>query len=132
MGNSSFPHLTPGVALWCHSRTIPYAAPIASPHSVHSAPHINLASAALLADLMESSTKHGGKVAELVLGGISYLEGRSEFWQQQKPIYARLRERQLQRQSWARGRTRKPAEVGRYLAKTMEDIDMCRCPGWKQ
>ncbi|XP_064030389.1 outer dynein arm-docking complex subunit 4 isoform X2 [Pogoniulus pusillus] len=80
-------------------------------------------------DLMESSTKQGGKVAELVLGGISYLESRSEFWQQQKPIYARLRERQLRRQSWARGRTRKPAEVGRYLAKTMEDIDMLLAGG---
>ncbi|NXF98211.1 TTC25 protein, partial [Eubucco bourcierii] len=75
-------------------------------------------------DLMESSTKQGGKVAELVLGGISYLESRSEFWQQQKPIYARLRERQLRQQSWAQGRKRKPAELGRYLAKTMEDIDM--------
>ncbi|XP_064030391.1 outer dynein arm-docking complex subunit 4 isoform X4 [Pogoniulus pusillus] len=82
-----------------------------------------------IGDLMESSTKQGGKVAELVLGGISYLESRSEFWQQQKPIYARLRERQLRRQSWARGRTRKPAEVGRYLAKTMEDIDMLLAGG---
>ncbi|NXG53380.1 TTC25 protein, partial [Psilopogon haemacephalus] len=80
-------------------------------------------------DLMESSTKQGGKVAELVLGGISYLESRSEFWQQQKPIYARLRERRLQRQSWARGSSRRPAELGRYLAKTMEDIDMLLAEG---
>ncbi|NXX43593.1 TTC25 protein, partial [Tricholaema leucomelas] len=80
-------------------------------------------------DLMESSTKQGGKVAELVLGGISYLESRIKFWQQQKPISARLRERQLRRQSWAQGRTRKPEEVGRYLAKTMEDIDMLLAGG---
>ncbi|XP_010175465.1 tetratricopeptide repeat protein 25, partial [Antrostomus carolinensis] len=75
-------------------------------------------------DLMESSTKQGIKVADLVLGGISYLDRRSEFWQQQKPIYARVRERKLRQQSCVRDKKRKPAEVGRYLVKSMEDIDM--------
>ncbi|XP_008937572.1 PREDICTED: LOW QUALITY PROTEIN: tetratricopeptide repeat protein 25, partial [Merops nubicus] len=74
-------------------------------------------------DLMESSTKQGTKVADLVLSGISYLDTRREFWQQQKPIYARVRERKL-RQGARGARTRKPAEVGRYLVKAMEDIDM--------
>lgn len=80
---------------------------------------------------MESSTKQGIKVADLVLSGISYLDTRSEFWQQQKPIYARVRERKLRQQRWIRDKKRKPAEVGRYIVKSMEDIDMCRCPGWK-
>ncbi|NXN18191.1 TTC25 protein, partial [Indicator maculatus] len=78
-------------------------------------------------DLMESSTRQGVKVAELVQGGISYLEARSEFWQQQKPIYARLRERR--QQGWAWRSRRKPSEVGRYLAKTMEDINMLLAGG---
>ncbi|KAM6114837.1 outer dynein arm-docking complex subunit 4 [Phoenicopterus ruber ruber] len=75
-------------------------------------------------DLMESSTKQGIKVADLVLSGISYLDTRSEFWQQQKPIYARVRERKLRQQRWIRDKKRKPAEVGRYIVKSMEEIDM--------
>ncbi|XP_074417633.1 outer dynein arm-docking complex subunit 4 [Larus michahellis] len=75
-------------------------------------------------DLMESSTKQGIKVADLVLSGISYLDARSEFWQQQKPIYARVRERKLRQQRWIRDKKQKPAEVGRYIVKSMEDIDM--------
>ncbi|XP_032857979.1 outer dynein arm-docking complex subunit 4 isoform X2 [Tyto alba] len=75
-------------------------------------------------DLMQSRTKQGIKVADMVLSGISYLDTRSEFWQQQKPIYARVRERKLQQQRWIRDKKRKPAEVGRYIVKSMEDIHM--------
>ncbi|XP_061199201.1 outer dynein arm-docking complex subunit 4 [Neopsephotus bourkii] len=75
-------------------------------------------------DLMESSTQQGIKVKDLVLGGISYLETRSEFWQQQKPIYARVRERKLRQQRWTRDKRQKALEVGRHIEKTMEDIDM--------
>ncbi|NWQ81889.1 TTC25 protein, partial [Columbina picui] len=75
-------------------------------------------------DLMESSTKQGVKVADLVLGGISYLDTRSQFWQQQKPIYARVRERKLRQQRWIRDKKQTPAEISRYIVQNMEDIDM--------
>ncbi|NXT85366.1 TTC25 protein, partial [Zapornia atra] len=75
-------------------------------------------------DLMESSTKQGIKVADLVLSGIAYLDTRSEFWQQQKPIYARVREHKLRQQRWTRDKKQNPAEVSRYITKNMEDIDM--------
>ncbi|XP_074972710.1 outer dynein arm-docking complex subunit 4 isoform X3 [Phalacrocorax aristotelis] len=75
-------------------------------------------------DLMASSTKQGTKVADLVLSGISYLDTRGEFWQQQKPIYARVREHKLRQQRWIRDKKQKPAEVARYIVKSMEDIDM--------
>lgn len=81
---------------------------------------------------MKSCTKKGIKVADMVLSGIAYLDTRTEFWQQQKPIYARVRERKLRQQRWIRDKKRKPAEVARYIVKSMEDIDMCMCPGWKQ
>ncbi|NWH60781.1 TTC25 protein, partial [Geococcyx californianus] len=74
-------------------------------------------------DLMESSTKEGIKVADLVLSGISYLETRSEFWRQQNPIYARVRERKLRQQRWSRDKKQKPVEVGRHIARSMEDIE---------
>lgn len=59
----------------------------------------------------------------------SALDTRAEFWQQQKPIYARVRERRLRQQKWVREKKPKPAEVARYIVKSMEDIDMCTCPG---
>ncbi|XP_031456489.1 tetratricopeptide repeat protein 25 [Phasianus colchicus] len=75
-------------------------------------------------DLMKSVTKQGVKVEDVVLGGIAYLDTRAEFWQQQKPIYARVRERRLRQQKWIREKKPKPAEVARYIVKSMEDIDM--------
>lgn len=67
-----------------------------------------------------------------MLGGIAYLDARAEFWQQQKPIYARVRERRLRQQRWIREKKPKPAEVARFVVQSMEDIDMCACPGWEQ
>ncbi|OXB70876.1 UNVERIFIED_CONTAM: hypothetical protein H355_011595 [Colinus virginianus] len=75
-------------------------------------------------DLMKSVTKQGVKVEDMVLGGIAYLDTRAEFWQQQEPIYARERERRLRRQNWTREKKPKPAEMARYIVKSMEDIDM--------
>ncbi|POI34065.1 hypothetical protein CIB84_002182 [Bambusicola thoracicus] len=75
-------------------------------------------------DLMKSITKQGIKVEDVVLGGIAYLDTRAEFWQQQKPIYARVRERRLRQQKWSREKKPKPAEVATYIVKSMEDIDM--------
>lgn len=71
-------------------------------------------------------------VETLILGGINYLDTRTEFWQQQKPIYARVRDRKLMQQRWLPERKRKPSEVARYILKSMEEIDMCRYPRWKQ
>ncbi|KFP71786.1 Tetratricopeptide repeat protein 25, partial [Acanthisitta chloris] len=80
-------------------------------------------------ELMQSSTRQGVKVADLVLGGISYLDRRREFWQQQKPMYARVRERRLRQQRWIRGRRQKPAELGASVAKSMEDIETLLAEG---
>jgi len=65
-------------------------------------------SALLFSDLMKSVTKQGMKVEDVVLGGIAYLDTRAEFWQQQKPIYARVRERRLRQQKWVREKKPKP------------------------
>uniref|UniRef100_A0A8D0HBX7 Outer dynein arm-docking complex subunit 4 n=1 Tax=Sphenodon punctatus TaxID=8508 RepID=A0A8D0HBX7_SPHPU len=75
-------------------------------------------------DLIKSSTKQGITVENLILGGITYLDTRTEFWQQHKPIYARVRDRKLMQQRWIRDRKRKPSEVARYILKSMEEIDM--------
>ncbi|XP_027557276.1 tetratricopeptide repeat protein 25 isoform X2 [Neopelma chrysocephalum] len=80
-------------------------------------------------DLMQINMRQGGKVEDLVLDGISYLNQRRDFWQQQKPIYARLYERRLLQQRGMGDRRQKPAEVARAIAKDMEDIELMLARG---
>ncbi|NXY08049.1 TTC25 protein, partial [Pteruthius melanotis] len=76
-------------------------------------------------DLMQSSTRQGIKVMDLVLDGISYLNHRRDFWQQQKPMYARVYERKLLQQGRMQDKKRKLSDIGRSIAKDMEDIELC-------
>ncbi|XP_038018764.1 tetratricopeptide repeat protein 25 isoform X2 [Motacilla alba alba] len=80
-------------------------------------------------DLMQSSTRQGVKVMDLVLGGISYLNQRRDFWQQQKPIYARVYERKVLRQARAHDQKLKPSDIARAIAKDMEDIELMLARG---
>ncbi|NXP64031.1 TTC25 protein, partial [Chloropsis cyanopogon] len=80
-------------------------------------------------DLMQSSTRQGTKVVDLVLGGISYLNRRRDFWQQQKPIYARVHERKVLRQGRMQDKKEKPSDISRSIAKNMEDIELLLARG---
>lgn len=71
----------------------------------------------------------------LVEEGLSYLDSRTEFWRQQKPMYARKREKELKK--WKPSPTRpqnpshstRPGRIGsevdytKYVLKSMEEID---------
>ncbi|NXB86301.1 TTC25 protein, partial [Vidua chalybeata] len=80
-------------------------------------------------DLMQSSTRQGIKVMDLVLSGISYLNQRRDFWQQQKPIYARVYERKVLRQGRMHDKKQKPSDIARSIAKNMEDIELLLARG---
>ncbi|NWW09383.1 TTC25 protein, partial [Oreocharis arfaki] len=80
-------------------------------------------------DLMQSSTRQGVKVMDLVLDGISYLNHRRDFWQQQKPMYARVYERKLLQEGRMQDRKRKSSDIGRSITKDMEDIELCLARG---
>ncbi|XP_053121967.1 outer dynein arm-docking complex subunit 4 isoform X3 [Hemicordylus capensis] len=80
-------------------------------------------------NLIKSTTKQGITVGDLIQEGLSYLDTRTDFWQQQKPIYARIRDRKLMLQRWTRDQKRKPPDVARYILKSMEDIDMLLTSG---
>ncbi|XP_077171428.1 outer dynein arm-docking complex subunit 4 isoform X2 [Paroedura picta] len=80
-------------------------------------------------DLIKSTTKQGVTVGQLIHEGLSYLDTRTDFWQQQKPIYARIRDRKLVLKRWTREQKRKPSEVARYILKSMEEIDMLLTSG---
>ncbi|XP_027949887.1 tetratricopeptide repeat protein 25 isoform X1 [Eumetopias jubatus] len=78
-------------------------------------------------DLIKGTIKHGLTVEDLIMTGINYLDTRSNFWRQQKPIYARERDRKLMQEKWLRDRKRRPSQTAHYILKSLEDIDMC---GW--
>ncbi|KAJ8786889.1 hypothetical protein J1605_023321 [Eschrichtius robustus] len=78
-------------------------------------------------DLIRGTIKRGLTVEDLIMTGINYLDTRSDFWRQQKPIYARERDRKLTQEKWLRDRKRRPSQTARYILKSLEDIDMC---GW--
>lgn len=71
--------------------------------------------------------KRGLTVEDLIMTGVNYLDRRSDFWRQQKPIYARERDRKLMQEKWLRDRKRRPSQTARYILKSLEDIDMCGC-----
>ncbi|XP_028930964.1 outer dynein arm-docking complex subunit 4 [Ornithorhynchus anatinus] len=80
-------------------------------------------------ELMKSTTKEGTTVEYLITSGLKYLDMRTNFWRQQKPIYARERERKLLRQKWMRDHSQHPADLARYILKSLEDIDMLLMSG---
>ncbi|XP_058416959.1 outer dynein arm-docking complex subunit 4 isoform X2 [Diceros bicornis minor] len=80
-------------------------------------------------DLIKGTIKHGLTVEDLIMTGINYLDTRSNFWRQQKPIYARERDRKLMQGKWLRDRKRRPSETAHYILKSLEDIDMLLTSG---
>ncbi|KAI5928844.1 outer dynein arm-docking complex subunit 4 isoform X2 [Manis javanica] len=80
-------------------------------------------------DLIKGTIKRGLTVEDLIMTGIHYLDTRSDFWRQQKPIYARERDRKLMREKWLRDRKRRPSQTARYILKSLEDIDMLLTSG---
>uniref|UniRef100_A0A2K5WBV8 Outer dynein arm-docking complex subunit 4 n=1 Tax=Macaca fascicularis TaxID=9541 RepID=A0A2K5WBV8_MACFA len=80
-------------------------------------------------DLIKGTMKGGLTVEDLIMTGINYLDTHSNFWRQQKPIYARERDRKLMQEKWLRDHKRHPSQTARYILKSLEDIDMLLTSG---
>ena len=69
------------------------------------------------------------EICLLVQEGLSYLDSRTEFWRQQKPMYARKREKELKK--WNRSPTRpiapfkssRDVDYTKFVFKSLEEID---------
>ena len=70
------------------------------------------------------------EISALVQEGLSYLDSRTEFWRQQKPMYARKREKELKK--WNRSPTRpispfkgsrEVTDYTKFVFKSLEEID---------
>ncbi|XP_063815472.1 outer dynein arm-docking complex subunit 4 isoform X2 [Pseudophryne corroboree] len=78
--------------------------------------------------LVKGNTRSGLKLQDLIINAITYLDTRTEFWRQQKPIYARERDRKLMEQKWNRERS-KLSYPSQNLLKNMEEIDLLLSKG---
>lgn len=67
-------------------------------------------------------TSTSQEVKNLILDGLEYLDTRTEFWRQQKPLYARKRDQRL-RAMGREGKTGKQANPTRYVLRSLEEID---------
>uniref|UniRef100_A0A8C1YCG0 Outer dynein arm-docking complex subunit 4 n=1 Tax=Cyprinus carpio TaxID=7962 RepID=A0A8C1YCG0_CYPCA len=80
-------------------------------------------------DLIKGKIRTGERVQDLIVGCISYLDTRTAFWQQQKPIYARQRDRKLMQQQWNRVLHKPPSDPTRYILNSLEEIDTALSSG---
>ncbi|XP_055050206.2 outer dynein arm-docking complex subunit 4 isoform X1 [Misgurnus anguillicaudatus] len=80
-------------------------------------------------DLIKGKIRTGENVQDLIVGCISYLDTRTEFWQQQKPIYARQRDRRLMQQQWNRAFHKSTSDPSRYFLTRLEEIDAALSAG---
>jgi len=72
-------------------------------------------------DLVKGSAA-GVNIYDLVLSGIQYLDTRSEFWRQQKPMYARKRDKMMMQRKWS-SRPQTGPEPTAFILKNLEKID---------
>uniref|UniRef100_A0A667XPV5 Outer dynein arm-docking complex subunit 4 n=1 Tax=Myripristis murdjan TaxID=586833 RepID=A0A667XPV5_9TELE len=80
-------------------------------------------------DLVKSKTRSGEKLQDLILNCITYLDTRTEFWHQQRPIYARERDRKLMQQKWNKSRQNPSSDPAIFVLKSLEDIDAALISG---
>lgn len=66
------------------------------------------------------------EIKDKVCDGLEYLYGRADFWRQQKPMYARKRDKQRQEDNWkksGRGGSRNAMEK---VLVNLEKIEECK------
>ncbi|XP_064843448.1 outer dynein arm-docking complex subunit 4 isoform X2 [Oncorhynchus masou masou] len=80
-------------------------------------------------DLVKGKMRDGERLQDLILNCITYLDTRTEFWRQQKPIYARERDRKLMQQKWNKTRQNPPSDPTRFVLKSLEEIDAALTAG---
>ncbi|XP_078280477.1 outer dynein arm-docking complex subunit 4 isoform X6 [Rhinoraja longicauda] len=80
-------------------------------------------------ELVRTNADSGGTVQDMIMGGISFLDTRTEFWRQQKPIFAREREQRMKEQNW---KSHRETEETIFILKKMLEIDVLFADGLAQ
>jgi len=68
--------------------------------------------------IVDTSSKNGQQIYDLACDGLHYLDTRTDFWRQQKPMYSRKREKQER----LRGKQKKGNHES-YVINQLERID---------
>lgn len=63
------------------------------------------------------------EIKDKVCDGLEYLYSRADFWRQQKPMYARKRDRKKQEEQWKKGKRPAPSGSMDRVLRNLEDID---------
>ncbi|XP_044038496.1 outer dynein arm-docking complex subunit 4 [Siniperca chuatsi] len=74
-------------------------------------------------DLVKGNTKGGERLQDVIQSCLTYLDTCTEFWNQEKPIYARERERKLKQRKCSKPCQSAPSEPAQFLLKSLDDID---------
>lgn len=75
-----------------------------------------------ISDAKEKKTKTSQEIHNLALNGLLYLDTRTDFWRQQKPMYARKRDRELQQAKMAKKGNTDPVK---FTLRKLREIDDC-------
>lgn len=62
------------------------------------------------------------EIKDKVCDGLEYLYARADFWRQQKPMYARKRDKDKQREEWNKSRRGARGSMEKVL-RYLEDIE---------
>lgn len=71
----------------------------------------------------EKKTKTSEAIHSLAMNGLLYLDTRTDFWRQQKPMYARKRDRELQQAKMAKKGNADPVK---FTLMKLREIDDCK------
>jgi ATP-dependent protease HslVU (ClpYQ) ATPase subunit len=83
-------------------------------------PHVTLNDHALFHSLGFVQGNNDSTIHGLISGGIKYLDSRTEFWRQQKPLYARKKEKPVLHRNKPKAKTEDPAD---FVVRSLEEID---------
>lgn len=82
------------------------------------------------ADLVKGKTKGGEQLQDVIQSCLTYLDTCTEFWNQEKPICARERDRKLMQQKCSKLHPSAPSEPAQFLLKSLDDIDAGKLGFW--
>lgn len=71
---------------------------------------------------LDTSSKNGQQIYDLACDGLHYLDTRTDFWRQQKPMYSRKREKQDR----LKGKQKK-GNHEHYVLQQLERVDNGKC-----
>ena len=76
----------------------------------------------IIAENASNNSETNMSIRDLAIQGLEYLDTRTDFWQQQKPMYSRKRDGDMRQNSRSRAGTGKQDPTA-YILKALEEID---------